>query len=292
MNALASELQRLFFLPGQDCPNRKTEADDELSPSVAAAQTPDALLKTLAGERTFALELVSADRRVRALVITLVRASDWGSLAALYQGVQDELELPPPALSVSPEAGLQVWFSLAVPVPLPAAERFLRILRQKYLADIPEARLSLQPADGRGGQGVSLVPSWHAEHGRWSAFIDPAMAGMFVDELGLEIAPNLDRQAEMLARIRSIPEKKFQQVLALSEGLTNTGECPAGPHGDSRVATLPPAFGSEVRWILDGPFSDPKTFLFTVMNDPSANVGDRIQAAEALLPYFHKVSEQ
>ncbi len=38
---------------------------------------------------------------------------------------------------------------------------------------------------------------------------------------------------------------------------------------------------------LAGAFTDPKTFLLAVMNDPAACVEHRIDAAKALLPYFH-----
>lgn len=36
-----------------------------------------------------------------------------------------------------------------------------------------------------------------------------------------------------------------------------------------------------------GPFHDPKDFLLSVMNDHFAPTDIRIEAAQALMPYFH-----
>lgn len=44
------------------------------------------------------------------------------------------------------------------------------------------------------------------------------------------------------------------------------------------------------RLSVGGNFSDPKSFLLAVMNDPSASASQRIKAAKALLPYFEKVT--
>jgi hypothetical protein len=38
---------------------------------------------------------------------------------------------------------------------------------------------------------------------------------------------------------------------------------------------------------LAGPFKDPKDFLLAVMNDQAAPTDIRIEAAQALMPYFH-----
>ncbi|WP_426119867.1 hypothetical protein [Pseudomonas sp. DSP3-2-2] len=35
-------------------------------------------------------------------------------------------------------------------------------------------------------------------------------------------------------------------------------------------------------------FSDPLDFLLAVMNDPTADGGDRLEAATVLMPYFHE----
>lgn len=41
------------------------------------------------------------------------------------------------------------------------------------------------------------------------------------------------------------------------------------------------------RYMSAGPFNDPKEFLLAVMNDLLAPTDIRIEAAQALMPYFH-----
>ncbi|NTV11175.1 MAG: terminase small subunit, partial [Zoogloea sp.] len=53
-------------------------------------------------------------------------------------------------------------------------------------------------------------------------------------------------------------------------------------------AAAAPAGGEAARLDVAGHFDDPKGFLLAVMNDPSAGAGLRIEAAKALLPYFHR----
>ena len=88
MNKLIAELRRLYFLPGQ--PFQNLDADD------AAAATG---LLVLGG-------------MTRAMVLSFERAADWEYAASLYQAVQEELELPAPAVWVSGCAGYLLWFSL------------------------------------------------------------------------------------------------------------------------------------------------------------------------------------
>lgn len=217
------------------------------------------------------LELLGADGRVRTLVVGIARGSDWAAVAALYEGLQADLELPAPAVSVSPSAGYQLWLSLAEPVAAEQAAAFLEALRHKYLAELPAARLRLQPLAGEATSRVARVPAPDAESGKWSAFIDPSMGSMFADGPGLEIAPNPDRQAEMLAGVKSIAAKDFQRALA-----------ELAVSGDEAA----PAAGARSTLALGGNFTDPRTFLLAVMNDPSASAKARIRAAKALLPYF------
>lgn len=218
------------------------------------------------------LALLGADGRVRTLVVGIERGSDWAAVAALVEGLQADLELPAPAVSVSPTAGFQVWLSLAEAVAAEDAAAFLQALRHKYLAELPAARLRLQPLAGEAA--VARVPALDADSGKWSAYIDPSMGSMFVDGPGLEIAPNPERQADMLAAVKSIAAKDFQRAFAsLVTAATVDDEAPAAA-GRAR-STL----------ALGGNFTDPKAFLLAVMNDPSASAKARIRAAEALLPY-------
>ena len=260
MHSLSAELQRLFGRPGQDLPDALPEAG-------------------------FALDLVSADERVWTMVIGLAPAAGWAPVAALCEGVVNVLDLPPPAVSVAGGAGFRVWFSLADPVPLPRAEAFLAGLRARFLAGVQPAHLSLLPS--AAARDVPLAPASESGAGRWTAFIDPAMGGMFADETWLDMAPSPERQAELLAGFRSIGSADFLRAMRLLE--------PGGAMVPASVAPMaglvmePPAVpAAEPRagLALGGGFVDPKSFLLAVMNDPSACADHRIEAAKALLPYF------
>lgn len=209
-----------------------------------------------------ALALVNAGGQVRTLVAGFRKSSDWASVADLYQAVQVDWEWPAPAISVSADQGFQIWFSLAEPVSLAQAGQFLELLRQRYLAGLPASAVALQP--GHEGDCVPLVPALHAASGKWSAFIDPSMGEMFIDEPGLDMAPGLDRQAEMLAALASIAAADFHRVMAAP---------PPTGNADSQRGMSP---GSD----------HPHGFLLAVMNDPSVAMGDRIEAAKALLPHY------
>lgn len=99
MTNLIHELNRLFFLPGQEV---------AISPRLSAS---------LAGDGTTSLPLLNPQQGVRTLVVDVARVADWSAVSALYHGVQEDLALPAPAISISPKAGFQVWFSLSGPIP-------------------------------------------------------------------------------------------------------------------------------------------------------------------------------
>ncbi len=210
-----------------------------------------------------------ADSRQQALGIAFRRAADWESAALLWHAVQDELDLPAPAVSVDGQ-GYRLWFSLAEPVDAEAAERFLAGLQTRYLTDLPTSRLEF-------GIAGDLPPCPLAEPERWAAFIDPGMGSMFTAEPWLEMAPNRNQQADLLAAFDSIRTADFVRALTLLQPVAQ----PADDGGDTAkppVSTLS----------LQGPFADPKQFLLALMNDPSASPQLRIEAAKALLPYFEK----
>lgn len=248
MNRLIAELQRLYFLPGQPAP-----ADD-------------------GGP---ALDLAGPDGRVRVLAVDIARGADWEQAAALYGGVQTDLDLPPPAVSVSGTSGYRLWFSLAEPVAAADALDFLEALRRRYLADLPPARLQCHPAPASPGR-LDLPSALDPASGKWSAFIDPALGSMFMDEPGLEMAPNPDKQADLLAGLESIKAGDFRRVLNLLQS-------PPEPPGEN-AGPEPFALG------VGGGFRDPKSFLLAVMNDPNASPAHRIEAAKALLPYFERAA--
>lgn len=255
MNDLIAQLQRLYFLPGQ---------------------------KSLAGDAGAALDLVGTDGQVRTMAVSFTRAADWEHVSKLYRGVQEDLDLPAPAISVAGKAGYQVWFSLADSVPLEQARAFLKALHLKYLADIPPAKLDFHPDVGEPASTehklLPQVPALIPETGKWSAFIDPSMGAMFSDEPWLEMAPNLEKQADLLAGFESIKAGDFERAM---NGLLQQVE----PDADAVAASS--RTGSKLN--VGSHFSDPKSFLLAVMNDPSASAKQRIKAAKALLPYFERM---
>jgi len=208
----------------------------------------------------------------RAMCLRLTRAGHWEALAHLYQAVQDDLDLPAPAISVSAVSGQRgygLWFSLAEAVPLAQAGDFLAAMQRKYLEDAPPARLAfdLEPAE--------LVPMLDPETGRWSAYIDPTLGAMFADEPWLEMAPNPEKQADLLAVLESIAPEDFVRA---SEWLQKAASTEV-------AAILAEPAALQKRLAPGMQFADPKSFLLAVMNDETASAELRVQAAIALLPY-------
>ena len=244
MDALIAELQRLY-LP---------------EPADAHAAALGAMLR---GEGEMCVDLVGTDGRVRALVIELDSAL-WTQAAALCEGVQAELELPAPAVSVSGSKAYGLWFAFAVAVPLAWAEAFAEGLRQRYLAEVPATRLTLHPR-----VPVRLVPACQGGD-RWSDYIDASLGSMFIDEPWLEMAPSLQKQAELLAGQGSIKPEVLERALGILQP-TAAGAAPGASNGEAKAA-----------------HQEPVAFLLAIMNDGSVDTGLRIEAAKALLPYFRK----
>jgi hypothetical protein len=237
----------------------------------------------------------------RTLCLGLQRASDWPHLASLLESLQTELEIPLPAVAVVPEddgGGFQCWFSLAEPVICAAGAAFLRYLATRFLSALPPARwttwpptLPVLPAADAPGE-LPLPPQYDAASGKWSAFIDPGLGGMFADEPGLEFPPSAARQAEVLLTVRSLSIKDWQRICLLVqevevtavEGVAvETAVMPLTrqiPPSSSTTDTFTPTLG------VGSGFADPRSFLLAVMNDVTATAALRMQAAEVLLPYF------
>lgn len=268
MNRLLCELQRLYFpAPLYGWVGEARAPLREL--------TSAELAQGLAGESPVQLSLLSGET-VRGMVLHFARRGDWPRVAALYQSLQEELELPAPAIAACADNGYQLWLSLAEATPVPVARTFLSALCARYLADLPPAAIATSPGSTADAALLPLVPALHAGSGRWSAFIDPGMGSMFIDESGLDMAPNLDRQADMLAGLRSISAAALQKAQQLL--------CPAAD-----LATASPAAPAQsVAGLQAGRFDDPQSFLLAVMNDATVSLNLRIKAAAALLPYSEK----
>ena len=267
MNKLESELTRLYLLPGQEWPSLESDTGNS------------------------AIKLLSAEGLVRCLVVSLENGGNWEQVAALYQGVQEDLDLPALAISVSGEEGYQIWFSLTDPVPLQLARDFMAGLCRKYLAEIKTAKLKLRPGMEQELSLVPWVPARLENADRWSAYIDPTMGGMFVEETWLEMPPSLDKQAGILARLDSIKAQDFQRALGALQPLAEISVAapehgPLAANGDP-FPSRPSGNGAALN--IGSGFADPKSFLLAVMNDPNASTDQRIAAAVALLPYFEKV---
>lgn len=296
MDKLIAALKRLYFLEGQQC--YLCRSGDQAEPVVASEgeSVPAIVTNSMAGEQDVALGLVGPDGMVRSMAASFEKAADWEEVAKLYQAIQEELELPAPAISISGHGGYTLWFSLTEAVAAPLATAFLEALRLKYLAEMPLSSLSFHP-DAKGPKLLPLAPALDETTGKWSAFIDPSMGGMFVDEPGLEMAPNMGRQADMLDRLESIKPADLVRATAVMQASDNADSSEPAEHpvserndGDKQLPGLRPACQS----LASGKYyTDPRDFLLAVMNDPSASAKQRIKAAKALLPYVSEtVSEK
>lgn len=272
MNRLDTELHRLYLPQAQPATPQ---------PAEPAPDAPPALIDT--------------DGQVRAMVLELASAAGWEAVAALWQGLQNELELPAPAIAIS-GAGYQVWISLAEPVAVAQARAFLESLCRRFLAGIAPRHVRLQPsleldAPGRA-RHAKLVPALlETESGHWSAFISPHLAAMFADEPWLDMPPNPDAQADLLLRLKSLSPAEFrqaQQQLAPAEAapapLPAAMPDQAATASDRSDAQADTPTGPPDRLAASTDELDPRRFLLAVMNDPAAELRWRIEAAKALLP--------
>jgi len=299
MSKLFTELQRLYFLDDQQWHSQHAEARANPTYSAAGTLTPEIVAASLAGEISVALQLVSPDGMARAMVVVFDKPGDWGEVANLYQAVQEELDLPAPAIAVSGCKGFRLWFSLAEPVAVAEIQRFLDALGRKYLADIPVTNRRFRPTadrpDDAASAAINLPPARHSATGKWSAFIDPSLGGMFIEEPGLEMAPNMDRQASILAGLESIKVADFERALGIllvpaesaDPRLPSPGQ-PASQPGEAAGQRDPDAARPNSMGNVGNHYRDPQSFLLAVMNDPSVTPHHRIEAAKALLPYFAK----
>lgn len=214
--------------------------------------------------------MLSAESTVRSLVIEFVRSSDWQVLASFYESLQTNEELPAQAIAVTPN-GYQLWLSLANPVSVAEARKFLMHLQAKYLAALPAGRVVLLPDTASGVSELPVIPNFDPETQKWAAFIDPGMGSMFIDEPGLDIAPNPERQADLLMSVKSISPQMFQRIVdeASDRAITSQPSCTARPVQD---AVFPSTS-----------FNDPREFLLLVMNSSQVALTERIAAAKALL---------
>jgi hypothetical protein len=191
MQKLISELTRLY-LPDGSLP-------------------ADALARHLRGEATLAIQLVK-DGFTRAMCLAFQRGADgdeaqhWNRLCTMANALQGELGLPAPAVSISGADAYGLWLSLATPVPVAEAQRFLELLHAAYC---PELKLAADAASFP----VELPPCLHQASGKWAAFIHPGMGAAFEEETGLEMMPPEAGQVAFLEGLRSIDAAQFAQAM-------------------------------------------------------------------------------
>lgn len=204
-----------------------------------------------------------APQGARAFVLELRRPLDWSALGRVHRGVQADLGLPAPAIAVSGE-GLQLWFSLREPVEADRARAFLAALEQRWLAEVLPRQVVLHVAAGL------RVPALQEGTDHWSAFVAPDLVSMFAETPWLDVEPNDEGQANLLRGLQSAGRAEFE---AAERRLAEDAATPAGA---AAPAVDAPRDGAP-------PTTDPRQFLLSVMNDPSAPLALRIEAAKALL---------
>ena len=160
MERLFAELQRLFCLP--------SVAGDNGEPSRGADHraTPDKPIP----ETGLSQEARLPDGTQRVWCMVLCRPADWDYAAAICRGVQEDLDLPAPAVSVDGQ-GFRLWFSLAEPVSQAQGQAFLAGVLARYTADLPAGRLQadtathLRAAPSQAGRRRALDSLHRPEHG-------------------------------------------------------------------------------------------------------------------------------
>lgn len=285
MSTLHSELKRLYFLPDQHGYGPCCDLDDGSYGPDLGVLTPEVLAPSLAGGNRVAINLVSSAGTVRTLAICFEKGADWEQVAKLYAGTQ-AMALPAPALAVSGISGYQLWFSLVDPIPVVQAQQFFYGLSRQYLADTALCRLRCCPdipgIDNSLSCLIDLVPAFQEATQRWSAFIDPGLGSLFIDEPGLEMVPNMAGQADILAGVDSIKAGDFQRALSrLQVADSSDAQIPERSSGMTGE-------GAGAHHMTGHQYRDPESFLMVVMNDPACHLTHRIEAAKALLPYIKK----
>ena len=230
-----------------------------------------------------ALSLIDADGGVRALVVQVAQPPGWDALAPVWRGVQTDLDLPAPAVAVSGIDALQLWFSLAQPVPVAQAQALLQALRQRYLPDIEARRLMLWPADhallqAPEEQAIGL-PVRQVRAGQWSAFVAPDLAPVFAETPWLEGPPNDEGQATLLRGLDCITPA----ALAQAQARLTPAEAPVPASAEPSAAGTQAVQSVQAAQAARTAGDAARHFLLDVMNDASAPLALRIEAARSLL---------
>lgn len=225
----------------------------------------------------------AADAAVRALVLAIHSPADWAALAPLWRGVQADFDWPEPAIAVNGSDAFELWFALADPMPRAEAAELLTQLQGRYMGDVRIDRLRAWPA-ADASAAPPVCPPFAAGPERWAAFVTSDLPAVFGDDPALDFEPGADAQADLLARLRPItatPLRRARAVLAPAEkpALPTLLAAAAQPAPAHAATTAAAGTGTSTL----GRHDDPRAFLLSVMNDPTAPLALRIEAAKALL---------
>lgn len=174
---------------------------------------PQGLEQHLDGRATRVFDLAQ-DGAVRAIVLPFDGRAHGGGTAAwerlceVANVLQGELGLPAPAVSIDGATGYRLWLSMAQPVAVATAQRFVDALRA---ACCPEVVL---PAAGALAP-VELPPCRNGATGKWAAFVHPGMGASFADEPALDMMPPAAAQAAFLQGLESIEPAQLRHALDL-----------------------------------------------------------------------------
>lgn len=158
--------------------------------------------------------LLGADGQVRAMVLDIGRPVEWPLVASMGRAVQEELELPAPAIAISGDQSFQLWWSLAEPVPAQDAQRLLQAMQRRFLPSVKPARARTFPtrADAQAPWiHVQRVPH-QVMPDQWSAFVAPGLAPVFEETPWVDFPPNEEGQAELLSGIRSVSPAQWKEA--------------------------------------------------------------------------------
>jgi hypothetical protein len=168
-----------------------------------------------------------------------------------------------------------LWFSFAWPISSADGARFLQALSARYLPDLAPRQLRVF------AEAVDLPPLPPVEISLqcWSAFVTPDLASVFAETPWLDIPPSDEGQAMILRVLEPMRQVAFEAALSAlgTLGVVNE-DVQDGPATSQRAA-------STATQSAGHPASDPARFLAGVMNDETAPLALRIEAARILLPY-------
>lgn len=238
-----------------------------------------------------------------------VRAADSDWVSRVWTWVQTQAGLPAPAIAVDGREGWLLCFALPSSRPVDEAQAVLRQLIRDGLqhggvtvsvADAAAWRLTCWPADlpadasDDTSDDAVPVPRQVAPD-RWSAFVAPDLVPVFAESPWLDCAPSEEGQAALLGKLVPIPADEWARLLAASPRDVFDSLADRGSHGNGagQAGQAASQFGAPLSSLRSPQSASsgaaagdaPRAFLLAVMNDTSADLALRIEAARVLLAH-------